>query len=270
MNMDPHHESEWIYSTTISKKLSPLNEFIHELPSVSHPVEIFLASCGYAFNPVMFPGWIILIYALTYNGLSSNNNNNNALEAASDRWSSELASLKPEHGAIVNTALYLASVLITLAFTEMGKASFASTRPSLPQEGYNNIHATTQWKRRYGKLVGSLKSKHSFPSGDSAQAMNLCMFLWRYVPVEEVMTNMGVASIPINALLFGIFVPGVAFARVFYRCHWIEDCIGGIFLSLVLHFALIPTISKLIVFELDPAISKWITRELAPWMKQYH
>mmetsp|Transcript_29583 Transcript_29583/g.62747 ORF Transcript_29583/g.62747 Transcript_29583/m.62747 type:complete len:254 (+) Transcript_29583:85-846(+) len=239
------HESERIYSTILSKQLSPLNEYIHELPSVSLPTELFIASCGYAFNPVMFPFWPILIYTLSYLELSSN-----AFAASpseQNTWRGELASFQPEHGAVVNTAFYLTSVLITLAFTEIGKASFATTRPLLPPDGYTT---NDTWKRRYGKLVASLKSKHSFPSGDSAQAMNLCMFLWRYVPVDTISDG-----ISLNLLLFGIFLPGVAFARVFYRCHWIEDCIGGILLSWVLHLALMPAIATKITIVLAP----WLT-----------
>ena len=105
---------------------------------------------------------------------------------------------------------------------------------------YNNNNG---WRRRYGKLVASLKSKHSFPSGDCAQAMNLCMFLWRYVPGDHLMTVMG-NDIPLDMLLFGIFLPGVAFARVFYRCHWIEDCIGGVLLSWTLHWILMPELRR--------------------------
>jgi len=226
-----HHESEWIYSTILSKKLTPLNEYIHELPSVSHPTELFIALCGYAFNPVMFPLWPILIYGLSFRGLS-----NTAIMSSSHEppnWQTQLrSSFKLEHAAIVNTSLYLYSVLITLIFTEIGKASFATTRPVIPTDGGYN---SQQWTRRYGKLVASLKSKHSFPSGDSAQAMNLCIFLFKYVPLGRVHGN----ALPITLMLFGIFLPGVAFARVFYRCHWIEDCIGGIALSYILHQILI-------------------------------
>lgn len=46
-----------------------------------------------------------------------------------------------------------------------------------------------------------------------------------------------------DAFLFGIFLPGVAFARVYYRCHWIEDCLGGIFMSWVLHNTIIPIVA---------------------------
>lgn len=152
---------------------------------------------------------------------------------------------------MVNTALYLASVLITLAFTELGKASLATTRPRVPKDGYDPQQRP--WKRRFGKLVASLKSKHSFPSGDSAQAMNLCMFLRGYVPLDIGAVSLSYRKNLIDLSLFGIFLPGVAFARVFYRCHWIEDCMGGILLAAILHCTLIPAIaSKISLESLDP------------------
>ncbi|KAL7543702.1 hypothetical protein ACHAXR_012989 [Thalassiosira sp. AJA248-18] len=248
----PHHETEWVYSTILTKKLSPLNVYIHELPSVPHPAELFIASCGYAFNPVMFPCWPILIYALSYKGLSSDASTTTTTTPFSRELNKWLQWTESEHhnGALINTALYLATVVITLAFTEIGKASLATTRPQPPLGGYD----TNEWRRRYGKLVASLKSKHSFPSGDCAQAMNLCMFLWRYVPIENFISVAG-NDISITLVLFGIFLPitlvlFVAFARVFYRCHWIEDCFGGIILSLVLHRTLIPAISKVLPPEM--------------------
>ena len=159
-----------------------------------------------------------------------------------------MKSFKPEHGALINTALYIVSVLITLAFTEMGKASFATTRPEIPPGGYNNSHL---WRRRYGKLIASLKSKHSFPSGDCAQAMNLCMFLLRYVPSGTIIQH----GIAINMFLFGIFLPGVAFARVFYRCHWMEDCLGGILLSIWI-WMWFPAIANRVMIELPTWLEK--------------
>lgn len=203
----------------------------------------------------MFPLWPIVIYALTYQGTIISSDgipSSKKTSRINNVWKADLSSHKPKHAAILNTALYLVSVVITLIFTEIGKASFATTRPKPPTD-------SKEWRRRYGKLVASLKSKHSFPSGDSAQAMNLCMFVWRYVPVDYfgyviLKTLIGNAGIPIDIvmayLLFGIFLPGVAFARVFYRCHWIEDCMGGIALSWILHWVVLPAISKKIT-QLD-------------------
>ena len=152
-------------------------------------------------------------------------------------------------GAVINTLVYISTVLVTLAFTEISKASFATTRPSIP-------YSQGQWIRRYGKLIASLKSKHSFPSGDCAQAMNVCMFLYRYVPLGRMHGN----ALPISIFLFGAYLPGVAFARVFYRCHWIEDCIGGILLAWILNLTFIPTIANKII-QLSPLLFdkvKWI------------
>jgi membrane-associated phospholipid phosphatase len=234
-----HHDSEWIYSTPLSKHLlSPLNDCIHGISSLPHPIEVVIAAFGYAFNPMVFPCWPILIYGLAYRGvrsslLSSANKKSvftNALDAPAYAhfWDERLRSYTPEQQALFITGCYLASVAVTLASTELAKAAFATTRPRLPPEGHDGA-----WRRRYGKLVGSLKSTHAFPSGDCAQAMNLCLYLGRYLS-EHVRAAAG-RDVPLTAVLFGIFLPGVAFARVFYRCHWAEDCLGGVVLSWTLH-----------------------------------
>lgn len=258
--MNSHaHESEWVYSSTLSKKLfTPLGEYIHQIPSVSHPIEFFLFLCGYAFNPAVFLFWPILIHGLSYNkrltplSPSLSSSGNPLLETVTTTATTMTPFQKwQEDFLMFNGGLYVLSVLVTLAFTEIGKASFATTRPRPPtaEEGCDNNNKLV-WRRRYGKLVASLKSKHSFPSGDCAQAMNLCMFVWKYVPVDRI-TLMG-NDISIDWILFGIFLPGVAFARVFYLCHWVEDCIGGIMLSWVLQSSLMPVITQKIMIQLAP------------------
>ena len=236
------HESEWVYSTALTKKLklTDLNEAIHSIPSLPHYTEICVFACGYAFNPVMFPVWLGLIHFLTQHSLQNDVFADKLLDSSAERWRGYLQQKSVREASLVNTAFYFASVLVTLAFTELGKASFATTRPTSPMKGISNQNGdrSTQWIRRYGTLVSSLKSKHSFPSGDCAQAMNLCMFLYRYIPVE--------ASIR-DILFFGIFLPGVAFARVFYWCHWVEDTIGGIVLAFILHLILISTVAEKIM-----------------------
>jgi len=242
------NQSEWIYSTFISSELLPINSYIHDIPSVPWLVEFFVASCGYAHNPVMFPMWPAIIYTLTDRGLS----NTSIMTSVHTPNKFQMDLMELDHGAVINTIFYILTVIITLLFTEISKASFATTRPSIPSQGQQQ----QQWKRRYGKLIASLKSKHSFPSGDCAQAMNVCMFLYRYVPLGRIHGN----ALPITLFLFGVYLPGVAFARVFYRCHWIEDCIGGILLSWILHFTLIPTIANKII-QLCPLLFdkvKWI------------
>ena len=244
--MTSSHESEWVYSTPLTRrlKLTELNTAIHSIQSVSHPAELFIFACGYAFNPVMIPLWLGLIYFLTP---QSTQNHDTSIKLV-DTLTGIITGIRSngpsylntiEDAPLINTALYLLSVLITLLFTELAKSSFATTRPASPiiaQSTNKNCNSTTnfqniKWVRRYGALVSSLKSKHSFPSGDCAQAMNLCLFLHRFIPASE--TSMR------DTFLFGVFLPGVAFARVFYRCHWIEDCIGGVALSFVLHWILI-------------------------------
>lgn len=255
------HDNEWVYSTILTRrlKLTALNQAIHSIPSVSYPVEIFIFGCGYAFNPVMFPWWLGLIHALSRYSLE--NGPSTTYEASHmfwRRWREFLQSIDIEKATWVNTAFYFASVLLTLVFTELGKATFATTRPQSPigstriksnQNGDSNTNNNSQqhtWTRRYGSLVSSLKSKHSFPSGDCAQAMNLCLFLYRCIPVTSPKTTL-MSHLIRDCLLFGLFVPGVAFARVFYWCHWIEDCMGGASLAILLHSWLIPTIGEKII-----------------------
>ncbi|KAL7518052.1 hypothetical protein ACHAWX_006712 [Stephanocyclus meneghinianus] len=225
------HDNEWVYSTILTRrlKLTALNQAIHSIPSVSYPVEIFIFGCGYAFNPVMFPWWLGLIHAMSRYSLEN---------GPSTTYEASHMSIDIEKATRVNTAFYFASVLLTLVFTELGKATFATTRPQSP------IKHT--WTRRYGSLVSSLKSKHSFPSGDCAQAMNLCLFLYRCIPAPSPKTTL-MSHLIRDCLLFGLFVPGVAFARVFYWCHWIEDCMGGASLAILLHWWLIPTIGEKII-----------------------
>jgi membrane-associated phospholipid phosphatase len=240
--VSPPHESEWIYSTVLTKtlKLTKLNEAIHSISSVSHPIEIVLFACGYAFNPVMFPVWLGLIHVMSIRSLQST-----VVGDSSDifamRWRRFLQSHTIGDAALVNTLFYFVSVLVTLVVTELGKASFATTRPVSPQIDTQNgkTNKGSQWIRIYGKLVQSLKSKHSFPSGDSAQAMNLCLFLYTYIPESSIR----------DLIVCGVFLPGVAFARVFYWCHWIEDCIGGFALATFLHWFLIPTIGDKVLIN---------------------
>ena len=169
---------------------------------------------------------------------------------SSNEYISKNDGLRYYHGhmALNNAVLYVASVLITLLVTEICKAIFATTRPSKPQSSSSSQYHN---RRKYEHLITSLKSKHSFPSGDTAQAMNLCMILSRYVipsSCDSSSSTAGVSMSLINSImkvfLFGIFLPGVAFARVYYRCHWIEDCLGGMLLSLLLHSTLIPIIES--------------------------
>ena len=239
------HESEWVYSTALTRrlKLTALNEAIHSIHSVSHPAELFIFACGYAFNPVMIPLWLSLIHLLTPQYTQNHVTSTKLVDTLT--WIiTGIRNYGPSHlnnirdAPLINTALYLVSVLITLLFTELAKSSFATTRPASPMIVDNtnkngNTKTNSQnikWIRRYGALVSSLKSKHSFPSGDCAQAMNLCLFLHRFIPAPEKSMR--------DTLLFGVFLPGVAFARVFYWCHWIEDCIGGVALSYLLHWSL--------------------------------
>lgn len=251
------HKPEWIYTTFLSKILclSSVNNYIHTIKCLPHASEFLVFICGYSFNPVIIPLLLGLILRISYWMLMDIEGVSHEKENCS--WRRTIVTMNAEQGALATTAFYLASVLITLAFTEIGKASFSTTRPTIPTSrgGASKISAAEGGRfssgvvRRYGSLVSSLKSKHSFPSGDCAQAMNVCLFLWRYIPATSM--SAGVADyVEVSMrdiVLFAVFLPGVAFARVFYHCHWIEDCFGGIMLSYFLHWLIIPGIGEKIV-----------------------
>jgi len=228
---DRQHDAEWVYATPLSTRLlSPLSRRIHGLSSLPHVVEVVVAACGYAFNPAAFPGWPVLVYFASRRGLRASSRSSAAREKSVLTNMLDIpAYTKPEQEALFIAGCYVGSALVTLALTELAKHMFATTRPQVPPEGHKNAAVT----RRYGALVGSLKSTHAFPSGDCAQAANLCLFLCRCIP-EHVRAAAG-KDVPLTMLFFGMFLPGVAFARVFYRCHWIEDCLGGMALAWTWH-----------------------------------
>ena len=237
------HDAEWVYATPLSTRLlSPLGRRIHDLSSLPHVVEVVVAACGYAFNPAAFPGWPVLVYFVSRRGLRASSSSSAAarhtsafaylLDSPAYAKARETLSqpLPPEQEALFLAGCYVGSALVTLALTELAKRACATTRPRIPPEGGEHARAT---RRRYGALVGSLKSTHAFPSGDCAQAANLCLFLWRCVP-DHARAAAG-KDVPLAMVLCGLFLPGVAFARVFYRCHWIEDCLGGMALAWTWH-----------------------------------
>ncbi|EJK65864.1 hypothetical protein THAOC_13234 [Thalassiosira oceanica] len=163
------HEREWAYSTVLTRSLglTAIGAAIHNIEALPHLVELAVFACGYAFNPIMFPTWPVLVHKLTTWRVSSGH--------SLDDGAGHLA-VPGSDAARINVELYVASVLVTLLSTEVCKGAFATTRPRA-----TSVNFTT---RRYGRLVASLKSKHSFPSGDVAQAMNLCMFMARFVAMS--------------------------------------------------------------------------------------
>ena len=79
-------------------------------------------------------------------------------------------------------------------------------------------------RKRHFTWPTKLKSRHSFPSGDAAQAANLTFFL--------LLRPVGMPSV-LKLILVAQLWPGVAFARVFYLCHFIEDTIAGLLVGFV-------------------------------------
>ena len=202
---------EWVYCTFVSRwlQLGALNQVVHQIQILPHPIEFVVFLCGYAMNPVIVPLWIGLFH-----------------------YTESAASLH----MLLPILFCLVTVLVTLLAIEICKRSFHTTRPE-NKSGDPNSGLT----RRYGKLVCSLKSKHSFPSGDSAAAANLCLFLTYYAPV------LTTASPGVVWFALLCFLPGVWFARCFYLCHWVEDCLGGTVLAAVLHWTILPQLHAAMV-----------------------
>lgn len=219
------HQAELVYSTPLSTALGlhTANRLIHSIPSLPYPVESVVFLFGYAFNPVSIAPWMAMT---TMTGAGP--------------FSSKLQS-QPSH-ILFAPLFFLVTVLVTLIGTEFCKFCFRATRPeaALPAEFRSSK------LRRFGTLVSSLKSKHSFPSGDSAQAQNAVLFWYFYVaPLWQDRLD-GTRMILLHVFAFGVFYPGVAFARVFYHCHWIEDTLAGALLALLLHRSVIPIVSALV------------------------
>ena len=205
------------------------NRAVHSVRILPGWLEFLVFVCGYAFNPVMIPIWTTIVSCLQ------------------QKLSSQ--SSVPLRSIICNGLLYLFTVACTLLVTEIGKSSFGTTRPEgILSRPFLEQHTI----RRYGTLVASLKSKHSFPSGDCAQAMNLVWYLVVVVRILAIDRNHvasnGMESLPLpyrDTACIG-FVVGVCFARVFYHCHWIEACLGGLLLSTCLYWSAFPSLLPMI------------------------
>jgi len=238
---DQCHTKEFVYSTPLSTLLGLHrgNRYIHSLKSLPLPLEWLVFLLGYAFNPVVIPfwlGWIAWIGAKP-----DETRLRTMLMMQSDANETTRPTDDDLQRLVFPPIFYLSTVLITVAGTELLKALFQASRP----ETVLSKDFLRSTLRPYGKRVASLKSKHSFPSGDSAQAANMVLFLSRYVWDQySITTN---ATLPIFTALLQVlvlaFYPGVAFARVYYHCHWIEDTIGGGLLALGLHHFIVPQMS---------------------------
>ena len=225
------HQAELVYSTAFSStlRLHAANEYIHSIPSLPYPLEVVVFLFGYAFNPVSIAPWMALM-AMT-----------GAVPASSS----------PTSNFFFAPLFYLATVLVTLIGTEACKFSFRATRP----EAVLSPEFRLSKLRRFGALVASLKSKHSFPSGDSAQAQNAVLFWYFYVaPLWQDKLDDRTMML-LHFLAFGVFYPGVAFARVFYHCHWIEDTLAGALLAVLLHRTIIPIVSNFVWTVTDQWLS---------------
>lgn len=79
-----------------------------------------------------------------------------------------------------------------------------------------------RWQRHF-RFPNQYKSEYSFPSGDTAQAGNFALFLFFFFSARWALCTI---------------LPGVAFARVFYVCHWWEDTLMGLVLGFLVQICL--------------------------------
>ena len=111
---------------------------------------------------------------------------------------------------IFTTIYFFVCTLCLLAVTTAVKALTDRERPSSPPEGSKN-------SRHYD--LRSLESNKSFPSGDTAQAaLHMSLVMAHFKHFFMMMGGpLGIAQ----------FVMMVAFARVYFHCHYVGDTIGG-------------------------------------------
>eukprot|EP00392_Amoebophrya_sp_AT5.2_P017567 g17944.t1 len=242
-----HPSSVFSDSWTLCRCFARANQGVHGFRGLRlwvQEIPIFVG--GVAFNPVFIIWTLLLVYLLFDLPIEFEGGRGGEKEAAKygraivrDFWdhadhehvnfksiNSQAYSLRPLLGGSVVRGRfyrwYILTALMTLLVTEILKFCFRSPRPdynfyatqcSSPASQHLKRH---QYWRRHFKFPNLYKSRYSFPSGDTAQAANFGLFMFVF-----------------GGYVSGMYVllPLVAFARVFYVCHWIEDTIGGCLLG---------------------------------------
>eukprot|EP00391_Amoebophrya_sp_Ameob2_P002046 CAMPEP_0179002038 /NCGR_PEP_ID=MMETSP0795-20121207/11746_1 /TAXON_ID=88552 /ORGANISM="Amoebophrya sp., Strain Ameob2" /LENGTH=398 /DNA_ID=CAMNT_0020695583 /DNA_START=87 /DNA_END=1284 /DNA_ORIENTATION=- len=252
-----HPSSVFSDSWTLCRCFARANQGVHGFRGLRlwvQEIPIFVG--GVAFNPVFIIWTLLLVYLLFDLPIEFEGGRGGEKEAAKydahssmtswggrygraivrDFWdhadhehvnfksiNSQAYSLRPLLGGSVVRGRfyrwYILTALMTLLVTEILKFCFRSPRPDY------NSYATQcsllaprqplkrrQYWGRHFKSPNLYHTRYAFPSGDTAQAANFGLFMFVF-----------------GGYVSGICVllPLVAFARVFYVCHWIEDTIGG-------------------------------------------
>ncbi|CAI2380831.1 unnamed protein product [Moneuplotes crassus] len=157
-------------------------------------MEYILVFFGFIFNQYLI--WLVPFYI--YKSCFDNNVPNEIIV--------RIDSSKQEETqvAAVMIIFYLVSVVFTVISTQSCKKIFGRVRPSM-------VNMNQKFNLR--KLEGNC----SMPSGDTAQAANWSVFMAVNFCIEN----------SFNQYLFlHAWVP-IAFARIYFQCHWVSDTVVG-------------------------------------------
>ncbi|CAD7942508.1 unnamed protein product [Amoebophrya sp. A120] len=257
-------------SWTLCRCLQRTNAAVHSFRGFRQWVqEVPLFLAGVAFNPVFFVWSLCLVYLLfdlkvekpeSINNVPTGDHSSSSYAAWTGRYGraiyrdfwtggdpahdGAMTNISPQaaqmryllNGAFVGGHFYrwyMLTSLVTLIVTECLKFSFRSPRPdynwyvggagsSSGKRSPIASLASSGWRRHF-KFPNLYKSKYSFPSGDTTQAANFGFFLCVF-----------------GGYVSGMYLllPMVAFARVFYVCHWIEDTIAGSIVGLLVQYTM--------------------------------
>mmetsp|Transcript_152 Transcript_152/g.141 ORF Transcript_152/g.141 Transcript_152/m.141 type:complete len:166 (+) Transcript_152:66-563(+) len=155
-------------------------------------LEVFIILAGMAFSPFAIPIMTLIIYLISLVYFRSGEDVSDGIDLL--------------YKSLGYTGIYLLWVMISLAVTIILKKILYRDRP-------NPIKTSRLLELRWNEHNGA------FPSGDTLQSA---------VFVGYILLNFQLQGTQFywQLTLIGL-VPFVAFARVYFHCHWIGDTIAG-------------------------------------------
>jgi len=126
----------------------------------------------------------------------------------------------------------LLATLLTLLSSEALKHITKRKRPIFAQDmDKDGNDGKVKWTPRFGEeLMKSSGTLYSFPSGDTAQAA-VSASIWFHALKYTDDDGAYFATLCFKYAPF-LLIPFVAFGRVYFRMHWLGDCIMGAMLGL--------------------------------------